>query len=237
MLQGHMDMVCAKTKESTHDFDHDPLTLHIEDGWLYADHTTLGADDGLGVSLMLAVLANDELSHPPLECVFTVQEEIGLFGAIGLDESLLSSRRMISLDGETYGETTISTAGGCEVTVTAPMTRHLNIRPAYRIEVSGLLGGHSGAEINKEQGNAHLILARIIRSLMANGKTAVCSMQGGDKSNAIPQFAEAVVASDVKDVRAVVDHVMRDVKAEYEFTDPHIRRPMWPSAQKSIVSH
>ena len=134
MLQAHMDMVNEKNKDSDHDFDNDPLDLYIDDGFITAKGTTLGADDGYGVAYMLALLSTDNVKHPPLECVFTVCEEVGLDGALAFDGNLISANRMIGLDSETEGETCTTSSGGCDVMVDKDLHFVDNTKPIYELK-------------------------------------------------------------------------------------------------------
>ena len=219
LLEGHMDMVCEKNKDSNHDFKKDPLDLYVEDGWLKAKGTTLGADDGTGVAYMLAILADDTLSHPKLECVFTVEEEVGLCGALKLDTSLFKSRRMICLDGGGEVSTGISSAGGCIVTQTFDLKYVDNYKPTYRLFVSGLSGGHSGGEIHKEKGNANKLAFRILEEL--DGDINLISVHGGLKDNAIPRECEVEFSCllPFDKIDKVVEQSVIDIGKELEFSD------------------
>lgn len=219
LLQAHMDMVCEKNKDSKHDFKKDPLDLYIEDGWLKAKGTTLGADDGTGVAYMLAILADDDLPHPPLECCFTVKEEVGLLGALDLNTSLFKARRMISLDGGGEVSTGISSAGGCVVTQSFDLKYVDNKTSTYKLFVSGLSGGHSGGEIHKEKGNANKLAFRILKE--AKIDLNLVSVNGGLKDNAIPRECEVVFTSDsdVDDIKKAMEQVVIDIRKELEFSD------------------
>lgn len=196
MLQAHMDMVGAKEEWSDHDFLKDPLDLRVKDGFLYAEGTTLGADDGHGVSSILALLSDEDLVHPPLECVFTVQEETGLEGAMKLDASWFHSKRMIGLDANGETRTVISANGGCTATVSMQLSRTKTQAKTYRIFLSGLLGGHSGKDSFAERGNGIQLLARVVGDLWdQDPDMALLSMEGGTKDNVIPDSAQAVIAS------------------------------------------
>ena len=189
MLQGHLDMVCVKDPDVSHDFLRDPLQLRVEDGWVKAGGTTLGGDDGAAVAMMLALLDDDTIPHPPIEAVFTVDEEIGLLGAAGLDCSDLEGRMLINLDSEDEGVLTAGCAGGarCDLTLSLPM------RPASgklcTLELTGLPGGHSGAEIHKNIPNANRVLAQCLQALP---DARLVSLYGGEQDNAIPDRARAV---------------------------------------------
>ena len=193
MLQGHIDMVCDKLGSVEHDFTTDGIDLVVKDGVLTANGTTLGADNGIAVALMLTVLNDDSIAHPALECVFTTDEETGLVGAETLDKSQISARTMINLDSEEEGVATVSCAGGVVVTYTCPIVREHKTGSTLTLEISGLLGGHSGADIHLERGNGNLIMARIIDRLMVAGEPAIVSFNGGTKDNAINRECKAVL--------------------------------------------
>lgn len=193
MLQGHTDMVCEKLAGVAHDFTTDPLDLIIKDGVLSANGTTLGGDNGAAVACMLAILDDDTLTHPALECVFTTQEEIGLNGAEALDKSLLSTRTMINLDSEDEGVATVSCAGGLRFALTRPITRSKKEGMLLHLEATGLLGGHSGTDINKEHQNANLLMARMINHLFHNTDALLVDFNGGTKDNAIPRETSATL--------------------------------------------
>ena len=193
MLQGHTDMVCEKLAGVAHDFTTDPLDLIIKDGVLSANGTTLGGDNGAAVACMLAILDDDTLTHPALECVFTTQEEIGLNGAEELDKSLLSARTMINLDSEDEGVATVSCAGGLRFGLTRPITRSKKEGMLLHLEATGLLGGHSGTDINKEHQNANLLMARMINHLFHNTDALLVDFNGGTKDNAIPRETSATL--------------------------------------------
>lgn len=225
MLQAHIDMVNEKNNESQHDFMSDPLDLYVENGFLHAKGTTLGADDGCGVCYMLALLSDETLSHPPLECVFTVQEEVGLCGAMALDVSDLKSKRMINLDSEEEGEICISSSGGNDVLITKEITGEDNDDPVYVLQIKGLLGGHSGACIHKGRGNAHKIAARVLYHLLQDGfDIRLIDITGGLKNNAIPRECQVVFASH-HSYDDLVDHIARyekDIQKELETSDPDV---------------
>lgn len=193
MLQGHTDMVCEKLAGVAHDFAVDPLDLIVKDGVLSANGTTLGGDNGAAVACMLTILDDNTLVHPALECVFTTQEEIGLNGAEALDKTLLSARTMINLDSEDEGVATVSCAGGLRFNLTRPIKRNEKEGILLHLEVTGLLGGHSGTDINKEHQNANLLMARMINHLFHNTDTLLVDFHGGTKDNAIPRETSATL--------------------------------------------
>lgn len=190
-LQSHLDMVAEKNMGTPHNFLTDPIRTRVEGEWLKAEGTTLGADDGVGVALMLALLEDSQVSHPPLECLFTVDEETGLTGALKLDNTLLSARRLINLDSEETGVITIGCAGG----VTGMLTRTFAAEPhpqdweVRRLWVKGLPGGHSGRDIHERIGNALVLLSRLWDDLCQSSDWRLQSLRGGDKHNAIPREA------------------------------------------------
>lgn len=224
MMQGHIDMVCDKLASVEHDFEKDGLDLIVKDGVLTANGTTLGADNGIAVALMMTVLDDDTLVHPALECVFTTDEETGLVGAETLDKSKIDARIMINLDSEEEGVATVSCAGGVVATLTRSITREHMQGSTVTLEVSGLMGGHSGSDIHLERGNGDLILARIVEKLMRTGEPHLVSLSGGTKDNAINREATAVVAyADAESAQQAVEvanALIADIKAELEVFDP-----------------
>lgn len=226
MLQAHTDMVCDKIMGSTHDFMKDPIDLIVKKGFVTAKGTTLGADDGAGVALMLALLDDDSYKHPALECVFTVQEEVGLFGAMGLDSSWISAKRMISLDGDVFGQTEVSSCGGRDMMIRKTMHRIENEDPVYSLKISGLLGGHSGDAINKERANANVLMARILKECIDQGiDCRIVDIEGGSKENAITREAEVLFASQTSSDRIedIVKNMLQAFKEEYKESDRGIK--------------
>ncbi len=193
IVQNHLDMVTVKTDDKTHDFFTDPLSLTIEDGWLLADRTTLGADNGVGCAAALALLTDESISHPPLELLFTVEEETGLFGATDLDAGMLSGTRMLNLDTEDWGELYVGCAGGRGWI----MRRSLDFEDAaadaecWRLTLRGLAGGHSGIQIHQQLGNAIKLLGQWLQRAESLG-VRICSFEGGVAHNVIPREATLV---------------------------------------------
>ncbi len=224
MMQGHLDMVCDKLAGVEHDFERDGIELVVTDGVLTANGTTLGADNGVAVAFMMTVLDDDTLAHPPLECVFTTDEETGLVGAETLDKSQISARIMINLDSEEEGVATVSCAGGVVATLTRPITREHVQGSTLTLTISGLAGGHSGSDIDRERGNADLIMARIVERLMRTGAPHLVSLDGGTKDNAITRESTAVVAyasaGEAQAAAEVAQGVIDEVSAELEVFDP-----------------
>jgi len=189
ILQGHLDMVCVKEPGVEHDFTRDPLKLVVDGDWLRAEGTTLGGDDGIAAAYMMALLDDDAILHPPLEAVFTVDEEVGLLGAVGLDCSDLQGRMLLNLDSDEEGVFTVGCAGGvrCDLALTLPVCSAAG--KVCTLDLSGLPGGHSGTEIHKNIPNANRVLAECLRVLP---DARLVSLYGGEQDNAIPNRAKAV---------------------------------------------
>lgn len=203
MIQGHIDMVCVKTPESDHNFQQDPLQLYVEDGFLRAKDTTLGADCGHGISYMLAILDDRSLEHPPLECLFTVQEEVGVGGPKHLDYSPLTAKRLIFTDSMGEGKPELSTTsvlGGNFIKKAAflPVPEGWNF---FRLTAGGLAGGHAAVDINKGRGNAVKILARAAARLMKDAPLRICSFEGGTLKNNIPDKGELIFAAPAQQMK------------------------------------
>lgn len=223
MLQGHIDMVCEKVAGVEHDFEKEGLDLVVEDGVLTANGTTLGADNGVAVALMLMVLDDEDIVHPPVECVFTTEEEVGLNGARALDKSQISARTMINMDSEEEGMATISCAGGLRIECTRPVVREKAEGTLLTIEISGLKGGHSGTDIDKERQNAIRVMARMLYQLMKNTDGKMVAFSGGNKDNAIPRecmasliYADALQAQKADELACSLAETMADEITPYE---------------------
>ena len=194
LLQGHTDMVCEKDGDVEHDFLKDGLKLYVDgEGFLRAKGTTLGADDGVAVAIMLAVLDGEIGSHPAIECLFTAGEEIGMVGAGQFDFSLIDARKMINIDSETEGKAVVGCAGGVRSELLLPLGRSEKNGEGLRITVGGLHGGHSGEDINKGRANANRIMGRLLTELSFKVDFGVISINGGSKDNAIPRECTAEI--------------------------------------------
>jgi dipeptidase D len=196
ILQGHLDMVCQANAGTQHDFEHDPIRALVRDGWVVAQETTLGADNGIGVALALAALEEPGLIHPPLEVLLTINEESGMDGARGLAPGTLHGKVLINLDTEEWGYFYLGCAGGVDVEVRHDCKPE-DVPPEYallRFEVSGLRGGHSGIDIHLGRGNAIKLLAEALRDLSAHTDVHLIEMKGGTARNAIPREAFAMCA-------------------------------------------
>lgn len=226
MLQAHMDMVNEKNKDSDHDFENDSLDLYLEDGFVKAKGTTLGGDDGYGVAYMLAFLSDSTVKHPPLECVFTVAEEVGMDGALGLDTSYLKATRMIGLDSESEGEICTTSSGGCDVVITKKLTFTDNKATTYTLFIKGLTGGHSGGEIHRGKANANKLMARILYGMVkADLNVRLVDLNGGLKNNAIPRECQVVFTStsEIVKLQEIVDEYQSYFKEEFEISDPDVK--------------
>lgn len=196
ILQAHIDMVCVKDEGVLKDLKTEPLSLKDDGEWIWAEGTSLGGDDGIGAAMIMSILSDNTVSHPPVEAVFTVDEEIGMLGSKALDFGLLKGRRMISLDHGNEKTITVSCAGGLTAGSFIPCKADTlpSGYTAYRINVSGLLGGHSGGMISYGRANAILLLAGFLRELGESVEFRLCSFNGGTAQNVIPFSASAVIA-------------------------------------------
>ncbi|MEG0895050.1 MAG: aminoacyl-histidine dipeptidase [Oscillospiraceae bacterium] len=214
ILQGHMDMVCEKTENSNHNFLTDSIKTITNGDFLSADNTTLGADNGIGCSLIMEILKCQDENLPPIEAVITTDEETGMFGANGLDLKNLSGNTLINLDSEEEGVFCVSCAGGIRTDLNFPIRRIKVKKDFYKISVSGLLGGHSGLNIKDNRGNAYKILARILSYV----DCLIADIKGGMKDNAIPREAYAIVACDDVDIKELADTIV----SEFAITEPNL---------------
>ena len=225
VLQSHQDMVCEKNSGCDHDFARDPISYVIEDGWMIAKDTTLGADDGIGVAASLALLDSD-IPTGKLECLFTISEETGMDGANAIESGLFTAKTLINLDSEDEGQLFVGCAGGVDTTAVFKYTEE-NVDASFtalKLRVFNAIGGHSGDDINKERANTVQILARFLYGEYSGGYRLV-SFNGGNKRNAIAREAEAVILLDAAGAKALEDRFGKfaaDVKAEYHRTDPDI---------------
>jgi dipeptidase D len=227
VLQGHLDMVCEKNKDTVHDFTKDPLKLKKEGEWLRADGTTLGADNGIGVSYALALIEDKSLVHGPLELLFTVDEETGLTGAGDLKQGFFSGKNLINLDSEDEGEIFIGCAGGQHTILKkkiewqdAPVNTS-----CFKIKIGGLRGGHSGVNIHEGLGNSIKLLSRLLYSLQDEFPFQLSDFEGGSKHNAIPREAEAVVVvadENVERLKTFIKNMEVIFKEELQFIDKEL---------------
>lgn len=207
ILQGHLDMVCEQTADCQKDMSREGLDLAVDGDFVYAKDTTLGGDDGIAIAMALALLDAEDLPHPRLEAVFTVDEEIGLLGAASIDVAPLKGRQMLNLDSEAEGIFTVSCAGGNTSACRLPLTRAPFDGAGVTIAVGGLTGGHSGAEIHKGRANANVLMGRILRAAARRTELRLLRVDGGLKDNAIPVACTAQVVA--AEPQAVMDAVRR----------------------------
>ena len=227
VLQSHIDMVCEKNSDKVHDFENDPIEAYIEDGWVTANGTTLGGDDGIGVAAELAILDSDDIEHGPLECLFTVDEETGLTGAFGLKPGFLQSEILLNLDSEDEGQLFIGCAGGQDTLAWLPYQKQAvpERHEALKIMVSGLKGGHSGDDINKGRANANQLLNRFLWSFKDKFDMKLSVFDGGNLRNAIAREAYAIVTVPKGKTQQVVDEVKNFetiYRHEYHATEPNL---------------
>lgn len=221
ILQGHLDMVCEKEPGCTKDMETEGLDLEVDGDYVRAKGTTLGGDDGIAVAMALAVLDAEDLPHPRLEAVFTVDEEIGLLGAGSLDVSPLKGRKMLNMDSEAEGIFTVSCAGGNNTISLLPLVRTAFDGTGLTITVGGLTGGHSGSEIDKGRANANMLMGRVLQDLALHTELRLVEVHGGLKSNAIPvETVATIVVSDVQAARSAVLAMEKTLQNEYHVTDP-----------------
>ena len=227
ILQGHLDMVWQKTPDSNHDFKRDPIRLVREGDWIKADRTTLGADNGIAIAIMLTLAEDETAIHPPLELLFTVEEEQGLVGAHKLDPGLVSGKTLVNLDSEEEGVFTIGCAGGGSTYITMPVNWSALSAADIGLElkVGGLQGGHSGEDINKHRANANKIIARVLDLIQREVPIRLATLKGGSARNAIPRDAESVLVcaeENSTECREEFENIARVIQTEYGTTEPGI---------------
>ncbi len=222
ILQGHLDMVCEKDPDCKIDFEKDGLELFVDGDLIGARGTTLGGDDGIAVAMVLSILDDNSLPHPAIEAVFTVDEETGMFGAAGLDVSQLCSKTLINIDSEDEGVFTVSCAGGARCSIKLPLEREDVLSTSYSLKVFGLIGGHSGVEINRGRLNANAVMAKLIAFLIENFGAKLVSICGGSKDNVITRECDAVITCDC-DLDKITNAVKDFEKSVYVDTDPDLK--------------
>ncbi|MEI7490994.1 MAG: aminoacyl-histidine dipeptidase, partial [Bacteroidota bacterium] len=240
VLQSHMDMVCEKNSGTVHDFDKDPIIPWIEGEWVKAAGTTLGADDGIGIAVQLAILEADDIAHGPLEALFTMDEETGLTGAFGLKPGLLKGRVLINLDSEDEGQVFIGCAGGKDTVASLPLTTEAapSSLSAYKVSITGLKGGHSGDDINKGLGNATKLLNRFLWNASRDFGIRISSYNAGNLRNALAREGFAVVAvpsAHTKAFETSAETFYRDLVGELHVTEPQLKFSAAPSSAVSTV--
>ena len=228
VLQGHMDMVCEKAKGFSHDFDKDPIELiFTDDGWLTANQTTLGADNGIAIAMAMVAATDDKVGHPPLELLFTTDEETGLTGATSLQPGFIKGKQLLNIDSEDEGVFTVGCAGGEDARLLLPFAVNES-QPdhnAFRLVGGGMAGGHSGIDIIEGRANALKVLFRGIHLISKKTDVRISSVTGGTARNAIPRDAEAILlipSADAETAKTIVLELEKKLQAEYAKTDPNI---------------
>ena len=226
MLQGHMDMVAVQDADCDIDMEKEPLRIAVDGDYVYAKGTSLGGDDGIAVAYALAILDDDSLVHPPLEILITTEEETGMDGAIGVDMNQFVAKKLINLDSEEEGILWAGCAGGMRIKVQLPVKRELTQGYEISLQVTGLLGGHSGGEIHKERANANVVLGRILAQASQKNKMQLLSMEGGTKDNAIAieSIARVLVDEKEKDILLKeIERIEKELQHEYATKDPDLK--------------
>ena len=245
VIQGHMDMVCEKTPDSKHDFETDSIDLIFDDDWIQAKDTTLGADNGIALALAMVLAERDDLPRPPMELLFTVEEETGLNGALKLQPGFLKGRRLLNVDSEDEGVFTVGCASGRDVNIHLKVTKTPLEKdtPLFQLAVGGLSGGHSGIDIHRQRANAIKTVARILGALLSKADVRLVDITGGTVKNAIPRDASAIIAADGADheqLKKVVDTFKSQIAAEHAHTDPDFQltweKAADPSSYKKMIS-
>jgi dipeptidase D len=225
ILQGHMDMVCEKRADVDHDFEKDGLNISVKDGYVTANGTTLGGDDGIAVAYGLALLENNEIAHPALEVLITVDEEIGLLGATGFDCSVLKGKRLINLDSEAEGILWVSCAGGLAAHTYLPLRRVEATGEKLVVTIDGLVGGHSGSEIDKIRANANNLMGRFLYGLKKKSTYEIVSLAGGTKDNVITKECSVVLLAQKEETATIREYALwlqQKLREEYAGTDEGI---------------
>lgn len=226
ILQGHMDMVCEKDPGCSLDMAAEGLDVTHDDTCVYAKGTTLGGDDGIAVAYAMALLMDKTIPHPPLEVIITVDEEIGMLGAAGIDLSMLRGRRMINLDSEEEGIFTVSCAGGATALLSLPNNRHAVYGPCIRLAVDGLQGGHSGAEIHKNRANANKVMGEFLGRIQKLMPLCLTSFSGGSKDNAIPRSCQATAVAmgiHLERINEVAAALQAEIREKYDEPDATVQ--------------
>lgn len=213
ILQGHMDMVAVKKPGAAIDMEKQGLELKVDGDYVYAENTSLGGDDGIAVAYVLAILDDETLKHPKLEIIITVDEEVGMDGARGIDVSMLEGKRMLNIDSEEEGILWAGCAGGARVDWEMPVTWEMKSGSICKVSIKGLSGGHSGAEIDKERGNANWLLGRLLEEVQDIRGFSIAQLEGGLADNAIPREASVTMVVDCEKETALAD-VIKRVEAE-----------------------
>ena len=219
ILQGHMDMVCEKDAVCPIDMATEGLDIAHDDFCVYAKGTTLGGDDGIALAYAMALMADTTIPHPPLEVIITVDEETGMYGAAGIDLSMLKGKKMINLDSEDEGIFTVSCAGGCRATMSLNVERRAVYGPCIRLSVDGLQGGHSGAEIHKNRANANKVMGEFMSRIQNIMPLCLTSLSGGSKDNAIPRSCQTTMVAmgiNLQRINTIAEELQAEIREKYD---------------------
>lgn len=226
ILQGHIDMVCEKAADCPIDMEKEGLDVTHDGEWVFARGTTLGGDNGIAVAYIMALLMDKMIPHPPIEAILTVDEEIGMEGADGIDLSQLKGRTMLNLDSEEEGIFTVSCAGGIRATIHLPVERRVVYGPCVKLTVEGLEGGHSGIEIHKNRGNANKIMGQFLDRVQEMMPLCITKLQGGSKDNAIPRSCEVTLVAmgmHLERINAVAEKLQEEIRTQYDAPNAVVR--------------
>ena len=226
VIQGHMDMVCEKDEDCPIDMDTQGLDIAHDGEFVFAKGTTLGGDDGIAVAYALALLADKTIAHPPLEVVITVDEETGMFGAAGIDLSMLKGRKLLNIDSEEEGIFTVSCAGGARGTIRLPLERRAVYGPCVRLTVEGLQGGHSGVEIHKNRANANKVMGLFLERVQKLMPLCITKLQGGAKDNAIPRSCQVTLVAlgmYIERINDIAAQLQQEIREQYDEPEAIIR--------------
>ncbi len=226
ILQGHMDMVCEKEEDCPIGMEQEGLDVTHDGTWVYARGTTLGGDDGVAVAYAMALAADKTIPHPPLEIVMTVDEETGMYGAAGIDLSMLKGKTLINIDSEDEGIFTVSCAGGARGTITLPVSRRTVYGPCIRLTVEGLQGGHSGVEIHKNRANANQVMGELLSRVQKLMPLCLTKLSGGAKDNAIPRSCQTTLVAlgiHLERINEITEALQQEIRQQYDEPDVVIR--------------
>lgn len=226
VLQGHMDMVCEKDETCPIDMEKEGLDVAHDGQWVYAKGTTLGGDDGIAVAYALALMADKNIPHPPLEVVITVDEETGMYGAAGIDLSMLQGRTLINIDSEDEGIFTVSCAGGARGTIKLPVKRRAVYGPCIRLTVEGLQGGHSGVEIHKKRANANKVMGELLSRVQKLMPLCMTGFSGGAKDNAIPRSCQVTLVAmgiHLERINQITEALQQEIREQYDEPEAIVR--------------
>ena len=226
ILQGHMDMVCEKDESCPVDMEKEGLDVATDGDWVYANGTTLGGDDGIAVAYALALAADKTIAHPPLEIVITVDEETGMYGAAGIDLSILKSRTLINIDSEDEGIFTVSCAGGARGSIHLPVDRRAVYGPCVKLTVEGLQGGHSGVEIHKNRANANKVMGQFLSRVQELMPVCITGLTGGAKDNAIPRACQVTLVAmgiGLERINDIAENLQKEIRAQFDEPDAIVR--------------